>query len=113
MVTVLLSLGDARDIIIIAAGSLLILLLLAAFIFTVVLGLATRALIGAVRALLRDEVTPLLQQARQTVRRFQGTATFISENAVGPVIRVYGIFAGTRRLFGVLSGVSGRTRKKS
>ena len=110
---VFLSLAGARDIIIIAAGSLLILVLLAVFIFTVVLGLAIRALLGAVRTLLRDEVTPLIQQARQTVKRFQGTATFISENAVSPVIRVYGIYAGGRKLFGVLSGVSGRGKKRS
>ena len=108
-----MSLANWRDVIIIAAGSLTILVLLAIFVFTVVIGFATKALIGAVRSLLRDEVSPLLQQARHTVKRLQGTVTFVSENAVGPVIRVYGIFAGTRRLFGVLSGVSSRGKKRS
>jgi hypothetical protein len=105
-------LSDWRDVIIIAAGSLTILVLLALFVFTVVIGLATRGLIGVVRSLLRDEVAPLLQQVRLTVKRVQGTATFISENAVGPVIRVYGMVAGGRRLLGVLSGFSGRRKKQ-
>jgi hypothetical protein len=106
-------LSDWRDLIIIAAGSLTILVLLALFVFTVVIGLSVRALLGAVRTLLHDEVTPLLTQGRQTVRRVQGTATFISENAAGPVIRVYGAVAGGRRLLGVLSGVSGKRKKRS
>ncbi len=107
-----MGLSDWRDVIIIAAGSLTILVLLALFVFTVVIGLATRGLIGAARSTLRDDVSPLLQQARQTVKRLQGTATFISENAVGPVIRIYGVFAGTRRFLGVLSSVSGRGKKR-
>ena len=109
----LLSLQDARDIIIIAAGSLTILVLLAVFIFTVVLGIAARALLGAVRSLLRDEVSPLLRDVHQTVRRIRGTATFISEMAVTPVIRVYGIYAGARRVAGVLSGITGRRNRRS
>jgi hypothetical protein len=110
--TFFLSLADVRDIIVIAAGSLFILLLLAAFIFTVVLGLAIRALIGAVRGLISDEVTPLLQQSRSTVHKVQGTVTFVSENAVQPVVRVSAAVAGTRRMLGVLSGLSGRRNKQ-
>ena len=108
-----MGLADWRDVIIIAAGSLAVLVLLAIFVFTVVIGLSLRALLGAVRTMVHDEVTPLLLQGRQTVRRVQGTATFISENTAAPVIRAYGAFAGARRLLGVLSGVSGRRKKRS
>ena len=108
MLNVFLSLADARDIIIIAAGSLMILLLLAAFISTVVLGLSVRALIGAVRGLISDEVTPLLHDSRSTVSKVQGTVTFVSENAVKPVVRVSATVAGARRMMSVLAGISGR-----
>jgi hypothetical protein len=108
----LAALAEARDIIIIAAGSLLILLLVAALVFTVVIGLGVRTLLGTLRTVLRDEVTPLLRSARLTVGRVQGTVTFISDTIVKPVIRVYAVVAGARRAAGVLSGMAGkRTRK--
>jgi hypothetical protein len=108
----LLSLQDVRDIIIIAAGSLTILVLLALFIITVVLGFTIRALLSAIQTLLREEVTPLVRSGRQTVGRIKGTATFASETAVKPIIRAYGVVAGTRRFLGVLSGVAGRRNKR-
>jgi hypothetical protein len=107
----LLSIAGARDIIIIATGSLAILLLIALFAFTVVIGLSIRALLKTVQSMLKDDVTPLLTQSRETVLRVKGTATFISENAAAPVIRVYGAVAGGRRLLGVLSGASGKRKK--
>jgi hypothetical protein len=112
VLTLLLSIADVRDIIIIAAGSLLILLLLAAFIITVVLGLSIRALIGAVRGLLSDEVTPLLNETRGTVHTLRGTATFVSENAVKPVVRVSATVAGARKMMSVLAGLSNRRNGK-
>ncbi len=107
-----MSLADVRDVIIIAAGSLTILVLLAVFITTVVLGLAARTLLGAIQTLVRDEVTPLMKSAHQTAQRIRGTATFIGETAVAPIIRVYSVVAGARRAIGVLSGVTGRRRRR-
>jgi hypothetical protein len=108
----LLSLQDVRDIIIIAAGSLTILVLLALFIITVVLGFTIRALLSAIQSLLREELTPLVKSGRETAGRIKGTVTFVSENAVTPVVKTYGIIAGTRRFLGVLSGVTGRRNKR-
>jgi hypothetical protein len=106
------SLEDWRDIVIIAAGSLLILLFLAALIFTVALGFASRSTLGAARSVIDTEVKPLLDNANQTVVTVRGTTTFVSETAVTPIIRVYGVVAGTRKAISVLSGfVSGRERK--
>jgi hypothetical protein len=101
-----------RDIVIIAAGSLAVLAFLAMFIAAVVLGLAARALLSAVQTLVQDDVTPLVKSAQGTVQRVQGTATFVSETTVSPIIRVYGIFAGTRRALGVLTGVANRRRRR-
>lgn len=110
--TLLFSLQEVRDIIIIGAGSLMILLLFALFILTVVLGLTVKSLLGAIQSLLSEEVTPLVKSGRETVGKIKGTATFASETAVAPIIRVYGIVAGTRRFLGVLGGVAGRRNKR-
>lgn len=107
-----MSLEDWRDVTIVIAGWLTILVLLSVFIFTVVVGISARALLGTLRTLLREEVTPLVHSVRETVKRVQGTAAFISESAVTPIIRVYGVFAGARRLIGVLSGVAGRRNRR-
>ena len=105
-----MGLEDWRDVIIIAAGSLTILVLLALFILTVVLGLTVRGLLGVIQTLLKDDVTPLVKSAQVTVHRVQGTTAFVGEAAVSPIIRVYGVVAGTRRAFGVLSGIASRRR---
>jgi hypothetical protein len=107
---ILVSIEGTRDVVIIAAGTLAVLAFLALFIAAVVLGLASRALLSALQTLVKDDVTPLVKSAQGTVQRVQGTATFVGETAVSPIIRVYGVFAGTRRAFGVLSGVATRRR---
>ena len=101
-----------RDWIIIIAGILIILTFFAMFVFTVVLGLSIRALLGVIKGTLQDEVNPLLDSTRLTVQRVQGTATFISETTVSPVIRVYGVFAGAKRAAGVIAGFSGRRKQE-
>lgn len=97
-----------RDWVIILAGSMSILVLMAVFVFVVVLGLAARALLGATRNLLNNEVTPLVSSARETVKTVRGTTSFIGETAANPVIKVYGMAAGVRRGLSVLSGLRGR-----
>lgn len=104
----LFGLADWRDVIVIAVGSFALIVLVAILFFTVVLGLATRALIGTARRLLRDEVTPLINSAQQTVHTVKGTATFVSEKAASPIIRVYGIVSGARRAVSVITGITGR-----
>jgi hypothetical protein len=107
-----LSLEDWRDIVIIVAGSLLILLFLAALIFTVALGFASRSTLGAARNVIDTGVKPLVENANQTVVTVRGTTTFVSETAVTPIIRIYGVVAGTRKALSVLTGfVAGREKK--
>ena len=107
-----LSLQDWRDVIIIAAGSLAILVLLAILIFTIVLGVIARGLLGTIQTVLKDELTPLLESGRQTLQKVQGTATFVGETTVAPIIRVYSVVAGARRMIGVLGGFAGRRNRQ-
>lgn len=106
-----MNLDNVRDIVIIVAGSLAVLVLVAVLVFTVVLGLASRALLKTLRSVLKDDLGPLLDSAQQTVQTVRGTTTFIGEKAVSPVIRVYGIVAGARRAVGVVTGVVGRRKE--
>ena len=105
-----MSLDNIRDIVIIVAGSLAVLVLIAALVFTVVLGLASRALLRTLRSVLKDDLGPLLESAQQTVQTVRGTTAFIGEKAVSPIIRVYGVFPGARRAVGVVTGVVGRRK---
>ena len=105
-----MSLDNVRDVVIIVAGSLAVLVLVAVLIVTVVLGLASRALLGTVRSVLKDDLGPLFESAQQTVQTVRGTTAFIGEKAVSPIIRVYGVFAGARRAIGVVTGVVGRRK---
>lgn len=106
-----MSLDNVRDIVIIVAGSLAVLVLLAVLIITVVLGLASRALLSTVRSLLKDDLGPLLDSAQQTVQTVRGTTAFMGEKAVSPIIRVYGIVTGARRAAGVVTGIVGRRKE--
>jgi hypothetical protein len=110
-VTPLLSLADVRDIVIIAAGSLFILLLIAAFAVMVVVVFGAKGLFGSAQTLIKDEVTPMAREGKLAAKRAQGTVTFISENAVTPVIRVSAAMAGARRMLSVLAGLSSRRNK--
>jgi hypothetical protein len=107
-VNLLLGIADIRDIVIIIVGSLSILLVLAMLVFTIAIGLAVRVLVGTLNRLAKDEASPLLHQVRETTTRVRGTATFIGETAVSPIIRTYGVVAGTRRAMGVLTGLAAR-----
>ncbi len=104
----LFGLADWRDVVVIAVGSLTMLVLIAVLVVTVVLGLLMRSLLGTVRRVLNDEVSPLINSAQQTVHTVKGTATFVSEKAASPIIRVYGVVSGARRAISVLTGIAGR-----
>jgi hypothetical protein len=106
-----MDLQELRDLIIIIFGITGIVMLFVALVVTLVVGLATRSLIGTVQTLLRGEVTPILDSARQTLDNARGTTTFVANTTVSPIIRAYGVVAGVRRVVGVLTGLTGRRRR--
>ncbi len=103
-----MSLQELRDLVIVIAGSLSIVLLFVLLVATVVVAVAARMLIGTANGVLKTEVTPLIQSARQTVDNVRGTATFVSEAAVSPIIRIASIIAGIRRFLAVLARLGRR-----
>jgi hypothetical protein len=107
-VDLLLFLSEFRDVVIIIVGVLTILLVLAMLIFTVAIGIASRMLLGALNRLVKDDASPLVRDLKETAGKARGTASFVSEAAVRPIIRTYGVVAGTRRAMGVLTGLAAR-----
>ncbi len=95
------SLQDVRDVTIIAFTIAGTILFLVAIVVTVVVGMAATGVFRAARRLVDDGVKPMVSNVRETV-------TFVSETAVSPIIRAYGLLSGARRGLGVLSGLARR-----
>jgi len=96
-----------RDWVIIFMGIAVAAFFVVAMVITIVLGLLLRSLLKKSNSVLDDNVRPLLDSARSTTNQVKGTATFVSEAAVTPIIRVNGVAAGVRRAAGVIAGLTG------
>jgi len=97
------TLQDLRDVTIISftiAGTVLFLI---AIVFTVVIGWATKSTVSKVKGMVSDSVQPTLENVRETTESVRGTVAFVSDYAVTPVVRTYGIIAGARRFIVVVS----------
>ena len=108
----LLFVATFRDWVIIFMGIAVAAFFLVALILTIVLGLLTRALLKKSSALLDDSVKPLLGSANETANHVRCTTSFVSEAAVAPIIRAYGVVAGVRRAAGVIAGLTGASTGK-
>ena len=100
---------DLRDVTIISftiAGTVLFLI---AIVFTVVIGWTTKSTVSKGKGVVSDNVQPTLENVRETTDSVRGTVAFVSDYAVTPVVRTYGIIAGARRFMAVLS----RLRQRS
>jgi hypothetical protein len=68
---------------------------------TLVIGVALIVLIVQLASLinlLQDEVRPILHATSDTVNTLRGTAEFLGENVVEPVIKLNGYLAGMQRM---------------
>jgi len=54
--------------------------------------------------LLREEIIPILNSTRETVGTVRGTASFVSDHLVQPVVKVASYTAGARQAIGTLLG---------
>lgn len=72
---------------------------------TLVIGAALVVLVVQLASLvnlLQNEVRPILQATSETVNTLRGTAEFLSENAVEPIIKLNGYLAGLKRMLELL-----------
>lgn len=96
-----------RDWVIIVMGIAIAAFFLVALVATLVLGLLLRALLRKSLSLIDENVKPLLGTAKQTADSVKGTTGFVSQAAVTPIVRTYGVVAGVRRAASVLAGLTG------
>lgn len=89
-----------------------------AVIFVVLLFLLTVVLLAGIVAALvylvfqiKDRVIPLLEEATGTVRRVRGTAEFVTEEAVKPILSVAGQYARMRAMMRTVAGKDGRKKR--
>ncbi len=103
----LLFVATFRDWVIIFMGIAVAAFFVVAMVVMLVLGLLTRSLLKKTSSVLDDNVRPLLDSAKQTTDGVKGTTTYVSNAAVTPIIKTYGVVAGVRRAAGVLAGLTG------
>lgn len=68
---------------------------------SLLIGVALIVLVAQVASLinlLQNEVRPILQATTETVNNLRGTAEFLGENVVQPVIKLNGYLAGLQRV---------------
>lgn len=72
---------------------------------TLVIGVALIVLVVQIASLinlLQNEVRPILHATSETVNTLRGTAEFLGENMVEPVIKLNGYLAGLKRMLELL-----------
>ena len=102
---------NVRDWVIIVSGSLMALVLFVMLIMVLVVGIALRGLIGVTKGVVKGQLSPTLDSARQVVDDIRGTTSFIADTTVSPIIRLYGLVTGVRRGLMALAGLGRRGRK--
>ena len=101
--------SEWRDIAVVALGILVAI----AGLLACVLLIALIAVALSVRRAVNQNVVPLLDSARDLVDEVKGTAEFVGESAVTPLIRVYSVVSGIRRGLDSLGSLGGRFGGKS
>ena len=96
-----------RDWVIIFMGIAVAAFFFVALVMTIVLGLLGRVALKRSIALMDESVKPLLGTAKETADSVKGTTAYVSQAAVTPIIRAYGVVAGVRRAAGVIAGLTG------
>jgi hypothetical protein len=76
------------------------------FGITVILLAAIVVALGYLTLQVKDRVIPLLEETTGTVKRVRGTAEFMTEEAVKPIIGVAGAYARMRAMTKVVTGRS-------
>lgn len=63
-----------------------------------ILFIVANALLALIAFMIRDRVVPALEKIDDTAKTVKGTATFVSESVVSPIIKAAGAAAGARAM---------------
>jgi hypothetical protein len=100
-----------RDIVIIIYGFLGIVFFAAGIALLIIIYRLIRAGAGKTTELLDDHVKPLLTTVETTTKTASGTASYISDRVVSPLIQAISFVSGVRRGIAVFTGLSGRVKR--
>ncbi len=103
------TLQDFRDVTIISFTIAGTVLFLVAILFTIAIGAVSFFTVRRMRKVVSEGVQPTVENVRETTENVRSTVAFISDHAVTPVVRTYGIIAGARRFMVVVSGFRRRS----
>jgi len=81
------------------------------FLLTVVLLAAIAAALGFLTLQIKDRVIPLLEELTGTVKRVRGTAEFMTEEAVKPILTVASTYAKMRAMTRTVTGKDQKKRR--
>jgi len=65
-------------------------------------------ILGRIKKILKENIQPATVNVRETTQNLKGTVSYISDNAVKPVVKVYGVAAGARQFVKVVSRFSNK-----
>ena len=105
------SLGEARDAVIIIYAVLGIVFFLVAIIVALAIFFAVRMLTGLARDAYEEQARPLIDDVRGTVQSVRGSVEFVSDQAISPMIRVIAVAQGVRRGIETVAGIARRGRR--
>jgi hypothetical protein len=103
------TLQDLRDVTIISFTIAGTVLFLVGIILAIVIGGMLFATVRKMRRVVSDSVLPTMENVRETTENVRSTVAFVSEHAVTPVVRTYGLLAGARRFIVVVSRFTSRS----
>lgn len=107
-----MDLDELRDLVIVIWGILGIIVLLVTLLVVILVGFAARGLLSGLNTVVKTQLSPTLDSARAVVDDVRGTTSFITDTAVSPFIRMYGLIGGLRRGFLALIGLTQRRPRK-
>jgi hypothetical protein len=106
--SLLATLADFRDVIIVIYGVLGIIFFFVAIVIIVAVGLTVKGLIKNVNGLINENVKPALASVQDAANTVRGTTDFVGRTTVTPIVKAYGMFAGVKRGASVLGGFARR-----
>jgi hypothetical protein len=83
-----------------AAG---VMVFLVATVLAIVTGFLSVSTVNSTRRVVTTNLGPALENVRDTTSTVKGTVSFVSDNAVKPIVRAYATYAGARRFVTVMA----------
>lgn len=106
----LYSLGDSDQSALERLRDIAVIFIIFLFLTTIILLAAIVAALGYLTLQVKDRAIPLLEELNGTLKRFRGTADFVTEEAVKPIITVASSYAKMRATMKTVVGKNGKKK---